>query len=841
MQAATTTRKADLGRWLWIAVVLCAPHLLGGVPGWATTLMAAVLTVSVALLCSGSLGTQTTGFSPDAFGAVLLAAAVLTALHAVPMPAELTSFVAPRAVLHLTEVRQGLGAAPPGWIPFSIDVGRTYERILCAVAILLSYVGGKALAHGNRGRRCFASVAGSVALVGGSSLFHKAIGARSVYGVYRPEWTDANGPIMNPNNLCGMMAFGLPIALSLGRSGRSGERSLWYTLSGVIFVVAVSTGSRGGLAAAIFGVALYVLLEPRPRRSSKSEAREATEAVDRGANWGHWSRKLLGRMAPLCAVATLAVLGAVPGIADKLYAERFGDLTKFELFRDEIRFLFADPQALIVGVGRGGFGSAFASAFEGARHGAFAETLPMQYGIEFGVPFMLLGLTLAVVQLVRIVRRTGSPLRVGAAVGCVAIGAQNFVDFSLELSGVAVVVAGAFGAAGGGRATRQTAGNRWWGPCTCAAGLLACLSCAWTVVTSDPVDSERALRAALANEDYAEFQKLFGPVARRHPADPVFALLGASHGVLSKASNAAFWLNRAMILAPGWAEPHQWAAQWLAMRGMWPQAGIELSFAAERDVHSTREILCRWLKVRPLADVVLAAAPLAGASRQTILEAGAGCLHAAAPDEAALVDSVVLEEVQNHFPSEVRQLARLVRTDPEAAVLTAERLRDAWPSRLEPYELASQAMLVLNRAPQAIAILEQAATHVDKRVEIFRLLAHAYARAGDAEGMRDTVRRYKVSMPAESGHLANASRLLGRLEQVLGNDARAFVAFQEADSFKPDLETLALAADLAFKLGENEFAMRAWSDLCQRHPSPAPYCKKRDRWVGDSGRVLTKP
>jgi tetratricopeptide (TPR) repeat protein len=818
-------------------LVIIAPHLLGGAPAWATLTLAAL---SVAVLAMVSLSARPRDSAlasasvllKEPMTLVLAAALVLTVLHALPWPAFLARAVGLDAYDHAAQTAQGFQLSPPKWVAFSLDAPGTYERILYGIAVFASFMAARLCAYSPRGSSSvLRMLAVSAILVGISHAGHTLFGAERVYGVYQPLQARPLGPLLNPNSLAGFMALALPICLGLGLRQGPKPRWPWFVGAAIVAATALLSRSRGGLGALVascllFGYFRWLSL----RRTQAPSRRDGYRAPMRKTR--PWEAAVLGALVLGIGFALAAVA------ADDFVDTDYEDVSKFTLFRAEWEALRANPMVALVGAGRGAF-SAFFAGHYGPWRAYHAENLFLQHAIEYGIPVTLLMLGVGLWSLGTALLQVRSPAKLGGLVGVTALGLQNMLDLGLELTGIAipaaVCLAISLPAGAAERATKAETGRFQAND----VGLISAVAVAVLIalvgrraLAFDPVPLLAQLNGQLkSNSAAAEFRARLEPAAMAHPADPAFAMLAASHAVLHRTSGAAFWLNRTMMLAPRWGAPHLWAARWLESHGRVEQAHVELSLAAELDVVGTARGLCEWVDQRPIAATVLSTAPSTEPARTHILDTGAHCLWAK-PDEAAKVDRLLLKSNGTHMAANLRSMRRELASRDYAAVLRrAAILHSASPRLAEPYRLHADALSALGRGDQAVRVLADAATRTDERSSILTALAVAQTRNNDAEGMRNTIDQLRMAASGRVTALAAAAALLGHCETQLGNHARALKAMREAHALQPTAQYLASAAQLAKKLGQIEFALSAWRQLCSSDPQKREYCKERDALV----------
>jgi len=814
-------------------LTVSAPHLLGGVFAWATLSLAIGGCIALAIALRATQGDHKGHAKTDPVASALALMMGATIAHALPLPVSIAEWLAPAALAHTRATAGGLGVPQPTFVSFSLDPGGTYERVLFAVAVFTAFCATRLVAHGSGRTPILMTVAMSSVLIAASDLVHRAVGATHVYGLYTPELAEPRGPLLNPNNLAGFLALGFPVCLGLAAQSAAGPRWAWAVAAAVVAATNLLAGSRGGTAVLVGGALSFAaLIWIRSRGLGRfvqrdRERREGT-AVEQRARW----RNRLGDgVLVMLSVGMAALLARLA--ADDFVDTDYQDLSKLDLYHAEAQLLFNSPRNALLGVGRGAFSVAFSPVSRWFARAREAESLPLQYAIEFGLPIAVILLGSAGLRVWSALRRWRSPAQLGGLVGVVAIAMQNLVDFSLELSGVALPAAVCLAAALPGmrpqpaRWLRFAALRR-----SSIAGLTVCivaiLAFGAGAVRHDRITVERALKRHLRSHDSEAFWALFASAVRAHPADPALALLGAAQRVSERHGSAEFWLKRASHLAPASALPHLWAARYEALKGRWDPALAELRTAADLDPKKTLTGLCPWIRRAPTARTVLRVAPETGDGRVGVLDAGARCLEGV-PSEAAKVDAAILMVRPTHFEARLRSTQRdLVAKRWGDVIRQAQRLHAEEPSRTEPVLLEAQALLGAGKPAEAVARLLRAPPGTQDRAAILSTLAWSQTLNKDAIGMRQTIDQMRMNGAGDARKLAQAAARLSEYERYLGNDARALKAMRDAYALVPSPNYLASSARLATSLGQTEFALNAWQQLCTQDPKNRSYCGALD-------------
>ena len=212
----------------------------------------------------------------------------------------------------------------------------------------------------------------------------------------------APGTFGNPNWAAAFLAAVVP--LSLGLAATAGRRRTYQLLAGLLCIAVAATLSKGGMAALVAGVLVYVLLDPNlPKRR---------------------------RYACLAAVAVSGLLALVIAWRSDLWSSAPWLRGRLFLWRAALYLVHEHP---FTGVGLGGYPSAYGRAAAALVHGDgnafvplssidFAHNDVLQYAAEAGV-VTALGFVLVVMSALAHAYRRGDPLSraAGAAVSVVFV------------------------------------------------------------------------------------------------------------------------------------------------------------------------------------------------------------------------------------------------------------------------------------------------------------------------------------------------------------------------------------------------------------------------------------
>lgn len=806
-------------------LVVLAPFLRGGFPGWAVVALTAAATA-----CLAWVRTEYPDIDPSSGGrdwpmTILGITVGYTALQALPVPCTVAAWLSPDAVEHARATGALLGPVP-GLCAVSHDPGNTRTELLKGLAIAQVFVSARVLSRAGERKGVYYAVAASCLLMALVALVHwlrqpgaSALYVAPAYGARRP----LIAPLLNPNNLGGFTAMGVPLCLGLAlEDARTERRPLWYVAAALMSFISLVSASRGAAAALLAGTLLLaslVLLRSRRRRPAERRAKRS----DRGQ-----AALIAAAVAAPMAVSLLAYL-ALDGLYDQLAD---ADMSKLDFVWSAFEFSLHAPW---LGVGRGAFAAAYRD-LGGASRAFYAENFLVQWGSEWGWPIAsALAATLAGALLGALPRARTA--KIGAVASLVAFGCQNLVDLATELLGVTLVCAALFGvvtarnlrpsARDGGRA-RRARRARSGGFLLPGTALAALLLLGADAARYDYPGSIDRVRAQATGPKPADYVGAVAPVLRLHPAEPGLLLLAAA-GVKRHAPEATgAWLGRVMALAPRWAEPHVQAATWLAGLGRADQAHLEVRAAAERDPVRAAQAFCAMTGRHADLAAIHRAAP-AGPQRGRFLLRVSGCQG----HNRALLDALN-DELVRDFPSYPSPLEHTFHRALRAGELDraselAARFQRLLPDHPRGPQMVATALAAGGRRGEAIALLERAAARrTTQSPELLGLLARLYGDAGRDSEARSALG--KVLRNARGGAAkASAHLLLAQLEQRLGNQGQALTAYQRAASIDERADTLRPLAHAALAQGRHAVAYRAVSRLCELTPQDAWACEQRKR------------
>jgi hypothetical protein len=735
---------------------------------------------------------------------VMGAAWLWTCLQAVPLPWAIAHALDLESVESATRLR---GLSWGNAVPFTVsyDPGSTHLQILIGIGILSSFIAARL--GGPPGLRPIAvATVVSSTLIGLVGFAHEATGKDVLFGVYTPRFTSTRllAPLMNSNHLAGFCLMGALIAAGLASQELRRARAVWLAASAFCTTVVAWTLSRGAIAALLFG---FVILAAWFATRKRSQTRRAAIPV-----------AVVG-----ATIAGIAAFASLEPIARRFETR---DFDKIEAAVHGLRLL--EGSTWWLGVGRGAFSSAFVGYQGSLDRYTHPENLIVQWTTEWGVPVAIALLLVISIMLWRRFRAAEEPLVAAVCVAVFALSLQNLVDFSLEMAGVAVVVAGLLGALLPTRARRGARQRR--AVLVASLGVFATLLVVLSpsVLGSDTQSIVDRLTQYAKADDEARFVSDFRRGLALHPAEPALALLAGSYGGSKRHPSAARWLSIAMDQAPGWAAPHVVAARLLFAEGRTDQALLEIREAEQRQPGSSRELLCGFLIRFPKMEYIERAAPKGDQRVPYLNRVASACLRLP-PELRAQLDRLILKEKPTEPLPVLRESQRLIalhRSDLATSLLERaleEHARDGrlWMALIDVH-------LSSGEPEQALAVLERAERIGIATESLLELRARVDAALGSVDAMRSSVIRLRGEARGDPKLVARSFMLQGELEAAMGNVDEALAAYMAADAADPEMPALQRAADLALRSGRSTRARRFYQTICQRAPE-GPACARESQ------------
>ncbi|MFC1641095.1 O-antigen ligase family protein [Myxococcota bacterium] len=766
---------------------------------------------------------------------VLVFLAAWSALQALPLPAHWVARISPGQAEVWAGALKPFGEVPPAWIPISIEPGASLVEALkwlsyAAVFIAAAYVGRV------QGRRVGVTVVFAAAVTAAVvTLLHGLAGATKLFGLYEPmlkrhQW--ATSPIINPNPFSGYLNLGAFAGFGLLVARRSAVPR-WLVGLGIATILGTSlaSASRGGWASLLLGVPLLsVCLWRVLGRAPHRTVGRAVLSLQLGA--------------VLLVGLILFVLGATTAIWRELLDD---SLQKLELL-DWTRPLIQEH--FWVGVGRGGFQSAFPAFRGGGGHVVYqyAENVVVQWCAEWGVPVAALGL-LSLLFFFRPSRLLADrdPVAACAWVGVIVLLLHNFMDLALELVSVAMALFVLLGSLWGAAvADSSPTGNERPEPgipssttsrpvaallVLTVLGLLFLLGAAGC--GSNTVRKEREYLSGRLRELYPQAPTWYGGYRRelraavgRHPGDPLLQLFGAV-AARRAGKDPLPWIGRSIERDPMAARPYLMLAAVLGQRGSVDQALRTLRSALEREPGLVASVASQAVKLAS-DDRIWRVVPAGVQGAGVLVELAR---HLGKPKQRALRERLFDEALQRDPTLIGPRLTRAhewldqVNKDPKGADSgpcsgaqreaclkrveeQARRIAEVEPGSDAPLILQAR-VLMLRGQPAAAGNLLKERCGEAASVECSRWRVMAANESKDAEEFEKAVSAYLAASCSTSASCANAALWGAGLCAGRGDWLGAMKLYERSARESENPETWVKLADAASRAGQHTRAARA--------------------------------
>lgn len=416
-------KRALLASMLVLAFATLA---LASAPRWAAAIGSALAVLALVPLASSRRSFAS--FSPLLL--MLLVPLVATGLQLLPLPTGLVAVVAP-ARYALAEAN---ASAYSDTLPAFLSLSQDWPATLVAFSTFIGFASFAYvclwLSASRQGKRTLlVSVVAIGSLVAICALGHRALGAESLFGLYKPHahYKGSVSPFLNPNHLAQYMSLVTPVALGLAIHRKSW---LFFGLGLVCATTSLQAVSRAGTISLFVGVIVAIVIASLCRKNTSSRRR---------AHAMRWPTR----------VALLAMLVLVPLVLGALIGgtSAFHELFSLDLQQEKAIGKLAPWWASLdlirenpwFGVGRGAFEHSFTSV-QPSTGVTFShiENEYLQVVLDWGVPTAL-AIAVSLGLFIRpLLRRPEDALAAGGVGAFAALLVHSTVDFGLELPGMAL-------------------------------------------------------------------------------------------------------------------------------------------------------------------------------------------------------------------------------------------------------------------------------------------------------------------------------------------------------------------------------------------------------------------
>jgi hypothetical protein len=812
-------RKVPWPAYGLASLAIVAPQLLGGATGATalTILVLGSLASAWVVLWLRSVDDGMLGHAPPVAVAAV-AVALWTAIQALPLPCRwLVPFQADRHAL--VEQLVAVGALERETCSISAAPGATWAAFGVAAVLASLLLSARAVSRlGGRSVLLHAVALSSVAMAV-VALGHWVVGAEEVFGAFKVPGDRSRrlliAPLINENHLAGHLALGWPVCLALAaNTPRIDARIAWFGAALIVFATGILSLSRAGAAALVLGGSVYFALVLVRRLTRRGTRLRQARAASLGT-----------------AIVLALCLGAGAYAGSARLAREFeaGGVSpsKLTIIAQLVPVATQHPW---VGVGRGAFGDVSTAVLHINERAMYPENLPLQWLSEWGWPAAFVLMAALGASCLGWWGRSRSSLEIALACGLMALGAQNLLDFSLELPGVAAVAAIALGCLTGvRRSTRSRSRGLPAAAITTrvAAGLAALatvVSVPW-MTSKDRTNLARRLEATLASRPQ-DLPAILPTAFSGYPLDANFITLAAWGAARVTAPNTGRWLNLAMQIAPGWAGPHLAAGQLLEQRGAVVQAAMELGIAAECEMHPAVNYACGLLARNPSASVAREVVAQLSDRRLEMLETLISCIPVQSHHDE--VEALATEGLTSFPRSEVlhRKLVQVAQhlKDNDLALARAQAMLKVMPDSSKAISVLGRVMLDRQEGESVLQLVDRQSPQLRASKDVLELEASAALATGQKERFQAALERTltlfgRTSRARAEIHLA-ASHKLTTSGMFLDSMRHAQAAYDMTG--KPaELEVLHSAA---IRAGAAPVALRTASELCQVRHRGQKYC-----------------
>jgi O-antigen ligase/tetratricopeptide (TPR) repeat protein len=760
-------RQRDRNTWLvTIAALAVAVFAIGGAHRFSV--------VALGLLSAAALALQITSQRqlgrPSPLLVLLAAAAGLTLVQLVPLPAMVMELLYPAAHDLIADGSVLAGSGEPVLLPLSLDPpGTLFELVKLCSYLALAYVAVR-MAVSERGRiRILTAVGLVIGAAAAIGLLNKLLEARTLYGVYQPRYAYAEflGPLLNRNHFASLLAAGTLVSAGLALRERvpMAHRLAWAAVAVLCLVESLLIQSRGAAIGLALGLGVFggLLLLQRWLRVESSRRNRRPELA---------KVTFPAAILVLCGL-TLVIFFSAGGVSEQLTATRASEVTephsKFMAWKSAGLLIEESPW---IGVGRGAFESAFTRVHPSSGFLTFShlENEYLQGAVDWGLPgALLLALVVAWIALVLVRRWNGGALAAAGIGVLVTVAAHSVVDFGLELPGLAVpilLVAATLTHVPVVEAPQRLARAR-----LLRGGAVAGLVVV-TALCASPLGRTLHEDHNLLREEESPSLETARAAMDRHPVDYLAAAHVAARLFETGNVEGRNLLNHALLLHPTHPELHRMAANMLVRSGHRRQALVEyhLAIAATRNpVELVRELVRRF----PSPADAVRGLPVHHLHQRRIARI---LVEEGRPDVAL----PYLELVVAAYPDDAltfRQLAdvAVMQKDGDAQELAARRL-----AQLDTSQENLVALARLLHGREKLADAEQAARralqkrgHISAVLEGNLLLADIYIGAKNWAQARKHLTEMREQSEVYLLARREIHRRLAVVEDALGNPAQA--------------------------------------------------------------------
>jgi len=742
---------------LVLAGIFSAPLAVGAAHRTSISILASMMGLSLifGLIAEGPHGLP----RPTVLAAPLVFLA-LPLLQLIPLPVGVFSWANRASFVLLKDV-----GATRAFMRWSLDWPATTVEALKAAACLSVFIVSSRTAASSS-RRGSILLVKAVALSGLASLLvglgHRIFGVSLVYGHFGEPRPLLNGPFVNPNHNAELLELGAFASLSVALGQTTHYRRLsWSAASICCGAGAIATLSRGSLLALTAGSIVLVTMARLYRVPA-----EPLEPPGR-ASPGPWrppsASPLAWVLGGTFALLALALAFGAMAVVGRFSRDSLFSDGRYGLWRDALRVVAVHP----LGIGGGAFDRVYPvyRTFMTLHPVRFThvENQSLQFLIEYGWPGAIVA-ALAITAMLLSFRPRARALPISSlalVAGLMAVVVHNFVDFGMELLGVALPWFAVLGTlVGWQRRSGLSAAPRAFALGVGGLAVLTTLLLVPMTYTADLRDFDGMIRRASTPE---ERRQLAVQAQGAHPIDYFYPLVEATGTGSFRGRDGVQGhlrlLNRALRLCGECADVHLEVARTLWGLARRKQAGVEYQIAIKIQPYLlssvTEEI---WRNGRNPLDLI----ELAGGRPERTVQIATYLLDIGAPAAAlAVLDGAEPHAMSDGHDSLLRGRAALQHGKPRDAETWLVRAMSLLPTEPGIALYLAQALESNGKLDDAVRTLEASIAQFPGDYESARARLDLLTRHHRWSMIEDAIDVFKealqkAQLPTTDAHLAAA-------------------------------------------------------------------------------------
>ncbi|MEE2789712.1 MAG: O-antigen ligase family protein [Myxococcota bacterium] len=819
---AMAERSRSIGRWLLYGLIIGPALAIGGTRSDVQLTMA-VIAFSAAL--ATGLGQWRSWPTIPWPAWWLLGLAFVTAVQTIPMPIAWLEILSPQAVALYQAYDPSVQFAA-----LSVDSVATSRTAIfhLVAAVILAVCATQRRRYRRPILTCIILVASACALI---ALIHALFNMTQIYGVYpsihRRTLAGMIGPFMNENTQASLLNLGAFIAVGMLGDGATARRRRLIMVAaclciGVVFL-SESRGAQVGLVAGwIFFCFVSLYLSDERSNTAKISMRQI-----------------------LSYGSGVIVIGVV-GLAVK-----FDELRHYFFHRPSAELKFLPLDALTpwithypwTGSGRGSFISVYPHYQPQDLNGTVThpENIVMQYLSEWGLlvgGIALVGWLMIIGRSFLINRSYPTSTTWGLWAGLLVVLAQQLVDFGLESLGLFAPIAVAIGVLfGSSSRTQSRAAPYFWGLSitTLGVGLIA-----WGPNILHQQHDKHLHEVSQLADNPAKLLETGRALAMTNPADyHVATTMAATLAKTKPFQQQAFmaWTNHAMRLFPNGGRIHHLAGQTLVANGLVAQGAGEYRRAFEKQPWLRTTLAKEILDIYADGPFLTRAFGSSADGQRLMFD---GLFRRRAYSTIVELCQAQLLWTPNHLPLRLYQSRALLALKKFDA-LDKERL---WFLRhghhLDALAVGAQSAALQGRTAEAQNFIQEGLrAGGDTDAHYLRRAIQAYQTLGDLQSARRALDQLWTATRSDRTGLYETLALRVRVEQRIGDPAKALAALDRLQLVYPSAASTDQAARILQQMNDRKSALARVRKGLKRWPT-SKVLHRRLRALEQSDTTPTK-